>query len=50
MFDGRNLDYQWEEVFATVIEEFDSKGVVSQMVTSGERTAEIRRAQQFSYQ
>ncbi len=34
MFDGRNLDYQWEEVFATVIEAFDSKGVVSEIRTS----------------
>ncbi len=50
MFDGRNLDYPWEEVFATVIEEFDSKGVVSEIRTSGERAGEIRRAQQFSYQ
>ena len=50
MFDGRNLDYQSEEVFATVIEEFDSKGVVSEIRTSGERAGEIRRAQQFSYQ
>ncbi len=33
MFDGRNLDYQWEEVFATVIEEFDSKGAVPEMPT-----------------
>ncbi len=33
MFDGRNLDYPWEEVFATVIEEFDSKGAVSEMPT-----------------
>ena len=37
MFEGRNLDYQWEEVFATVIEEFDSKGVVSEIRTSGPR-------------
>ena len=33
MFDGRNLDYQWEEVFAAVIDEFDSKGAVSEMPT-----------------
>ncbi len=33
MFDGRNLDYWWEEVFATVIEEFDSKGLVSEIPT-----------------
>ena len=49
MFDGRNLDYQWEEVFAAVIDEFDSKGAVSEMPTlrpSGTElvnTAEIQR-------